>query len=187
MDPRALSDVPVLVQWRCVIQALQSGGAQARGVPIGGGGEVGQAGGKKPRFSGCAPCEGSTLGIKGLSLEMERTLLRAAKPCVVSRFRSNGVRAKRSQFGGGDAEGGGAGSTAIGVTGMSVLLCWVLVSGTCRPATEEAGGPTAKAEGPTTGGGEGAGAGAWRQQGAEVLTNWLLRLQEALIVRLVLS
>ena len=133
---------------------------------------MGWAGGENPRFSGCVPGEGSTLGIKGLSPEMEQTSLRAAKPCVTSRFRSNGVRAERSQIRGGGAEGGGVGSTAMGVTGVSVPLCWVLVSGTCRLATEEAGGPTAEAEGPSTGGGEGAGAGAQRQQGAEVLMNW---------------
>ena len=83
------------------------------------------------------------------------------------------MRSERSQFRG-DTEGGGGGSTTIGATGMSVPLCQVLVSGTYRPA--EASGPTTEAEGPPTGGGEGAGAGTWHWRGAEVLTNWL-RLQ----------
>ena len=78
---------------------------------------------ENPHFSGRAPDEGSALGIKGLSPEMEQTSLRVARPCVMSRFQSNSVRAERSQIGGGGAEGGGIGSTAMGVTGVSVLLC----------------------------------------------------------------
>ena len=50
LDPGARLGVPTLVQWCCAIQALQSGGAYASGRPRGGGGEVGQVGGKVPCF-----------------------------------------------------------------------------------------------------------------------------------------
>jgi len=50
LDPAAQLVVPALVQWRCAIQALQSGRAQARGRSRGGGGEVGWVEGKRPYF-----------------------------------------------------------------------------------------------------------------------------------------
>jgi len=50
LDPVAQSGVPTLVRQCCAIQALQLSGAHARGRPRGGGGEVGQTGGKLPHF-----------------------------------------------------------------------------------------------------------------------------------------